>query len=400
MIAVSLLGALLAPALAQEAPSARHHVAQARQFVKNKWYEDAAAELEKALAAPGGAESFEAHWLGAQVYYELVDVDRAVSLADRAATLAPNADAREQAANYASFLRQTFGAVEIRGPEAGMRSRLQIESASVIFDADLKRLVNKVALRARDGAALPARLSLPAGDYLVNGVPVTVPAGGTGTVKLEMRQLGARGLAALQVTRLEIAAGTSVLFGERVDNLDSGGAFELALTVPAGPVLLGAVGTWDLRSYRAAGSETVTDLSTWSGGVRVGRELALGGPLGVRPSIGVRYGLVPGIALGCQESASQLTCAPDDPAEEVRIYALGRAVTPFAELSLEYREAGRTTALGVGVKVVAEQHVGTIANPGEAVLHDAPDTTLPYVAEPATWTATGVRLLANLSLAF
>lgn len=391
--------ALLPAAVAEEVKTARFHVAQARQFVKNKWYDDAAAEIEKALRAPGGDESFDAHWIGAQVYYELVDMDRAATLADRAATLAPDADTREQAAEYARFLRTTFGAVAIRGPEAGLRSRLQIEPTSVIFDADLKRLVNKVALQARDGATLPARYSLPAGDYLVNGVPVTVVPGGTANVDLALRQIGARGLAALQVTRLEIAAGTAVLFGERVENLDTGGAFELALTLPVGPVLLGAVGTWDVRSYRASDTESVTDLFAVSGGLRVGRELALDGPLGVRPSVGLRYGTVPGIRLACDEADGALTCgAPGD--GEADVFALGRALTPYGELSVELREGGRTTALGVGVKVVVEHHVGTVESPGEAALHDLPATVLPYTAEPATWSATGVRLLANISLAF
>jgi hypothetical protein len=42
-----------------------------------------------------------------------------------------------------------------------------------------------------------------------------------------------------------------------------------------------------------------------------------------------------------------------------------------------------------------------VASPGEAVLYDAPDgAPLPYDATPATWTATGLRLLANVSFAF
>ena len=57
-------------------------------------------------------------------------------------------------------------------------------------------------------------------------------------------------------------------------------------------------------------------------------------------------------------------------------------------------------------KVVAEQHFGTVESPGDAALHDLaalPDgasRTLPYTATTAAWSATGVRLLANLSLAF
>ncbi|MDP2310599.1 MAG: hypothetical protein Q8P18_31560 [Pseudomonadota bacterium] len=417
------LGLLLSVALAQEPPaapapregrgdgaSARHHVAQARQFVKNKWYDDAVVEIEAALAAPGGEDDFDAHWLGAQVYYELVRADRAVVLAERAALLAPNADAREQASSFATFLRATFGFVELRGPQAGMTSRLQLESTSVIFDADLKRLINKLALELREPTPLPMRLALPEGEYLLNGVKLVIRPDTTSTLDLQMKQLGARGLAALQVTRLEVGTGTTVLFGDRVANIRTGGAFELSLTQPVGPLLIGAVGTFDLRSYAAGGNTSATDLHAWSGGLRVGRELAMGGPLALRPSVGMRYGLVPGIGFACDEADGALACVPigdapaGDASPEVEIYAVGRAFTPFVELSLEYREAGRTTALGVGVKAVVEQHVGTVASPGDAVLFDAPDapaaSSLSYVAAPNTWTATGIRLLANVSFAF
>ena len=380
--------------------SVRHHVAQARQFVKNKWYEDAAVEIEAALAAPNGLDSFDAHWLGAQIYYELVDVDRAAALAERAAALAPNADAREQAANYSQFLRENFGVIEVTGPEAGMRSRLQLERSSVVFDADLKRLIAKVSARVHEPTPLPTRIGVPAGDYLLNGVAVTVPAGGTAPVALQMRQLGAQGMAALQRVRLEVGGGVSVLFGERVSNLRPGGAFDLSLTIPVGPLLIGAVGAFDLRSYHAAGAATTLDPRTFAGGVRVGRELALSGPLTLRPSLGVRYGLVPGIGFGCDETDDVLACTPAVDGAEVEIYALGTAVTPFLELAAEYREAGRTTAVGVGVKIIVEEHVGAVASPGEAALYDNPDATLPYTATPATWTATGVRLLADLSIAF
>ena len=413
------LGFLFSLALAQDpaegrdaGSSARHHVAQARQFVKNKWYDDAVVEIEAALAAPGGADNFDAHWIGAQVYYELVRADRALLLAERAALLAPNADAREQASSFATFLRATFGFVDLRGPQPGLTSRLQLESTSVIFDADLKRLVHTLALELREPTALPMRLSLPEGEYLLNGVKLVVRPDTTSTVDLGMNQLGARGLAALQVTRLEVATGTTVLFGERVENLRTGVAFELSLTQPVGPVLIGALGTFDVRSYAAGGNRSATDLHAWSGGLRVGRELALGGPLALRPSLGLRYGLVPGIGYACDEADGALACVPkgDFPTEDgdpaVEIYAVGRAFTPFVELALEYRDAGRTTALGIGVKAVVEQHVGTVASPGEAALvhapdHDGPDAaSLPYVATPNTWTATGIRLLANVSFAF
>lgn len=392
---------VVAAAMAEEGGSVRHHVAQAKQFVKNKWYDDAALEIEAALAAPGGADSFDAHWLGAQVYLELVDVARASELAERAAILAPNADAREQAANFSTWLKENFGVVEVRGPEAGITSRLQIERTSVVFDADQKRLINKVALKAHEQTRLPTKIGLPAGEYLVNGVAVTIPPGGTIPLVLDRRHLGAAGLAALQVTRVEVGAGASVLFGDRVSNLGTGGAFELGLTQPVGPVQIGLVGVFDLREYTAAESNRVADYRAVSGGVRLGQEFSVDGPLSIRPAVGVRYGLVPGVPFSCDEAEGALTCVPLHEGEaDVEIYALGRAVTPFAELSVAFREAGRTTALGVGVKAVVEEHIGSVANPGQAVLADLPDgSPLPYTAEPGTWTATGLRLLAHLSIA-
>ncbi|MFZ5475515.1 MAG: hypothetical protein ACOZNI_01965 [Myxococcota bacterium] len=392
--------AVVAAASAQE--SVRHHVAQAKQFVKNHWYADAAAEIEAALALEGGATDFEANWLGAQIYYELVDIDRALPLAKRAGDLAPSERARDRADAFHAFLRDSFGWVEIAAPHDGVVSRLQVECTSVLFDADLKRLVNKVSLELRERTVLPARVALPAGDYLVNGAPVTVAAGETATLSLAMSQLGARGLAALQVTRVEVSAGLGVLFGDRVDNLHPGAVGELSLTQPVGPLLVGLVGAYDLRSYSAGGATELTSPYGWSAGVRVGRELVVGGPLAVRPSVGARYARVPGIALSCVGEPGDIRCG--DPASvdgDLEIYAVGRAVVPFGELSVEYREAGRTTALGAGVKAVVEQAIGDVPDPGEAVLFDDPDgARFTYTTAPPTWTATGVRLLANLSIAF
>lgn len=394
---------VVAVAIAQDdGATVRHHLAQARQFAKNRWYADAAAEIEAALALPDGPTDWEVNWLGAQVYYELVEIERAIPLAKRAGDLAPSDAAREQADAFHAFLRDTFGWVEIEAPQRGMRSRLQVECTSLVLDADLKRLINKVSLTLRENTLLPTRVALPAGTYLVNGVEVTIAAGDTARVRLGMEQLGARGLAALQVTRLELSAGLGVLFGERVSNLTPGGAFELSLTQPVGPALVGLVGTYDLRSHRAGLGQQETSLWAMAGGLRVGYELVLGGPLAARPSLGARYGYVPGIGLVCDEAGGALACVPPDDADHaLELYAVGRAFTPFAELDVEYREAGRTTALGIGVKAVVEHHLGTVASPGDATLFDEPDATpLPYTATPSTWSATGVRLLANVSLAF
>ncbi len=386
----------------RDTASVRHHIAQARQFVKNQWYADAALEIEAALALPDGAGNFDVNWLGAQIYYELVRVDRALPLAERAAAVAVQPLAREQAEAFAELLRSTFGFLSVHGPYEGLTSRLQIERTSVLFDADLKQLINKLSLHLRERTPLPTRIALPDGEYLINGVAVTVTAGQDTVLPLDMGELGARGLAALQVTRLEISGGTSVLFGERVENLRPGGALDLSLTQPIGPLLIGVVGAYDIRDYTAGASRTASSPTAVSGGLRVGREFVLGGPLGVRPSIGVRYGLVPGIGFACHSADNSYTCVPIGEAPgEIEIYAVGRSFAPFAELSVEYREAGRTTALGMGVKAVVEQHIGSVASPGGAAIAAQPDADpLAYEAEASTWSATGIRLQANLSFAF
>ena len=130
---------IVASALAQD--SAGHHLAQARQFAHNRWYGDAAEEIERGLAAPGGTAKFELHWLGAQIYYELNRVDRARELAVRAVDLAPTEAARDQATAFRDFLVTTFGSLTIAAPYPGMRSRLQLELTSMVLDPDGKIVV-------------------------------------------------------------------------------------------------------------------------------------------------------------------------------------------------------------------------------------------------------------------
>jgi hypothetical protein len=375
-----------------------YHLAQARQFANNKWYDDAAAEIEAGLAAPGGSQSFELHWLGAQVYYELGRMDRARDLATVAADLAPDDTAREQATAMRDAVATTFGSLTLTAPYPGMRSRLQLESTSLLIDPELKRIVNKVALQLRDAVALPVTVWVPEGDYLVNGRPIHVAAGGTSQLKLELDQLGARGIAALQVSRLEISLGTAVPFGDDVANLRPGGAAEIAFTQPLGPVLLGALVSWDARSYIGGQGQSVFDPFALEGGLRIGRELVVGGPLAVRPSLGVRYGTVPGIALLCDDAGEAAATCPggDDPA--FAVFASGRAISPFAEVAVEYREAGRTTALGVGVKAVVAEAIGSTPTSGTAMFTDG--DTLTWTGSSQPWTATVIRLYTNLDLAF
>lgn len=393
---------VVALARAQEG-SVTYHLEQARQFVKNKWYADAAAEVEKGLVLPEGDSSFDLYWLGSQVYYELNDVERALVLARGALDLAPDGAAKDQAQAWMEFLA-TFGHVTLAAPRPGQASRLQLESTSVLFDPELKRLVNRLALELRETQRLPVTVSLPEGDYLVNGAPLHVAPGEKTRLELGLDQLGARGLAALQVPRLEVSLGTQVLIGDRVGNLLPGGSVEVAYTQPVGALLVGALVDWDLRTwnggYDQALGPRVVDPVSGAVGLRVGRELTVGGPVAVRPSVGARHAWVPGIALHCVGDAGALTCsAPGETPPDALAYVTSPAIAPFLELGAEFRRAGRSTALGLGVKATVEELIGAVPAQGEVVAVESA-TRIPWTAEGGGWTATGIRLHATVDLAF
>ena len=180
-----------------------------------------------------------------------------------------------------------------------------------------------------------------------------------------MRAIGSRGLAALQVTRLELAMGGRALFGDAAAALLPEPMAQLSLTQPVGPVLLGVLAEVCPTRYIDAQNRIITGEPAWALGGRLGRELYLAGAISIRPSILVRRSALSGLYSGAghlQQSDSVTT-------------ALG------GELSMEYREAGRTTALGTGIKLSADRAWGRLED-------DEP------------YALTGLRMLTNLSLAF
>jgi hypothetical protein len=384
-------------ALAQDA---QHHLDQANLFVRKQWYDDAAAELELAIASPGGETSFEAWWLLAQVRYELLDAEAALDAARTALDVAPTPEQAQVAQQYVDWLGGTFGVVELHGPQPAMESRLQLERTSLLFDPELKRFVDRVALAWTHPQALPLRIALPAGEYLIQGREVLVEAGGETRVDLPLSALGNSGFAALQVTRLELAAGVGKMGSARVPDLRPSLELQVGITQPVRGWLIGAIADWSLRSYTVEGYGAVQNPYSATLGVRVGRELMVAGPLAVRPGLGYRYGTLPGVPLSCTDDGTQLVCAPPDGSvAQVHVVAIGRAHIPFAEVSVDWRRAGRTTASGFGVRLVVEHARGTVPDPGTALLPGQDEPT-PTSTEDAAWSATGFRMMASFSHAF
>jgi hypothetical protein len=391
-------------ALAESPPTPGHAADQARLFIRKGWHEDAARELEAALATPEGQASFEVHWLLAQVSWELSDIGTAAEHARIAAGLAPGPDEEAACWQLVQDIDATFGSVRVGGPQDGTRSRLQLESTSTQFDPELKRFIAKKTLALTEPVELPVVLWLPGGTYLVNGQEVTVAPGREAALQLPPSALGARGLASLQVLRVEIGGGFGVLLGARVANLRPAVESELTVVQPLGRLLLGATFDKSFRAYEVDGYASARSPLALGGGVLLGTEVLLGGPLAFRPTLGYRYGLLPGLAFDCRESQGGLACAPELPGGDAtdRLYATARTHTGTLQLALDWREGGRVNAVGLGVRAALDQVLGRVPgeDTGARVGSDGePGAEIATTVQDGDFHATGIRILVNLSLA-
>jgi len=406
MLSPALWLTLIAGPAAAQSGAYTVHVEQAKLFVRKGWLDDALAELDAARATEDGAADYEVWWLTAQVRYELRDAEGAWQAADDAAAVAPDAEKKEQAYQLSKLLKRTFGALEIAAPRAGVSSRLQLESAGPVLDPDHKKWIDAVALDLRAQSLLPRVISLPQGSYLVNGVEVTVAPGERARMELPMDLLGAGGLAALQVPRVEVAAGLGMLFSGRVPNLNPSLEGQLGYTQPVGRLLLGAHLDYGYRSFQVEGQGTAWSPQAAGGGLRLGTELTVGGPLAIRPGLGYRFAQTPGVPLACsgRDLEDTWTCAvPEEgaPASDATIMAVGQAHIPYLEVAVHWRRAGRTTATGFGVRAAVDQAFGILPSEGEATVYTgggASEETLSFHVDEPGWSATGFRLLAELSL--
>ena len=127
-----------------------------------------------------------------------------------------------------------------------------------------------------------------------------------------------------------------------------------------------------------------------------------------RPSLGYRFGYLPGIALACESSdpldpfTGPYTCRVPGDADgepDLRVYAIARSHIPFAELALDYRRSGKTSAVGLGIKVIGEAVAGGIREQDKAIVEGSGEEVA-YSTTATSFTAASIRMLANFSFAF
>jgi len=394
-----LAGAALAQATGEGAGDLETHVAAAKLDLRRGWLPDAEAEIAAALRLPGAADDFELWALGAQIALENLDVATAKARARRCGEIAPDQDRRDLADALVYRLESAFGYVDVSTTQPGVWSRLQIEPLTSILDPEDKRFAADAALRWRDRTDLPVTLALPVGTWLINGQTVEVSPDQTTGLELPLRLTGTGALAALQVTRLELSSGVGQWVGARVADLYPVSRTQIGLTQPVGWLLLGLSAELDVQPWGAADHRVRTTPLGWGALGRVGGEVFLGGPLAVRPDLTLRWAQIPGIALACDDGATW-SCSWDGPGEgpQHHAYAPARAWIPGAELLVEYREAGRTTALGTGVKLTVERAFGAIPASGTATAADG--ATYPWASSDTRFGAWGLGMMANVGVVF
>jgi hypothetical protein len=251
-------------------------------------------------------------------------------------------------------------------------------------------------------------LVFPVGNYRINQLNVEVKANKESELEFTMSALGATGISALQVSRIEVSTGTGMVASTRTPNLRPSLEVQVSISQPFGSWIVGTQVDYSVRSFSVEGEGLVQDPLSYTVGARVGREILLGGPLSFRPSIGYRYGYLPGVELSCESSdpldpfTGPYTCRDPRDADgnpDLRVYAVARTHLPFAELALDYRQSGRSSALGMGVKVIGEAVLGNILERDHATI-DTTDERVQYSTQATQLTGVSVRMLANFSFAF
>ncbi len=361
---------LLATALAAESPA--WHAAQARQFLKRGWLDDADAEVRTGLLLDPAHVELNA--LCVELARGEGDIERALACASAgAAADTGDLDARAALSQAEAWLRSNFGFVEVRGP-AGIGSvRAAIVSTSLLLDEELRAAVTGAGERARKGLPLPSRLALPAGDYTLHGERVHVEAGGTSLLTLPPSRFPS---AAARGKRLDLGVGVAALSGHDLANQLPGLETELGFSAPLGTLRIGAAATWALRGYSGVDLGHEVSPYTIGGVLRLGMPLEIGKALVFAPGASLAGGMLPGLELACTLGGSPMACRPGRAdADQLPVYATGFALVPGASFAMELNVGPLVLGLRGGIGHV----FGVLPTPG--VLDEDGQLT-DWVSEP------------------
>lgn len=203
-VAVGLLicVGLVAPATPAGAQTPEQQMRALREqgihYHRKKRYGAAADVLERARTLPGGEEDYEVISTLGRVYYDMLIVDRAIPLAERAVELADSEQERGDAQRFVEGLRDRFGGVLLqapapphKGPSSGT---IKLEDRGGLIHLKKKQAFEELASRLDTEAVdLPLTVYLPFGRYAANGVEFVVARGAVTKVSVTPTPAG-RGL--------------------------------------------------------------------------------------------------------------------------------------------------------------------------------------------------------------
>lgn len=370
---------------------------QARFYVKKQFWDDAVTELDRVTATLEGRIDPEAWFLLAQARYQLGDLEGAQQAAQRSHSYARTDGQLQAAAGFESFLTEQFGVVLVKAPYDGLVGTLDVELTSTLFDPEQKVWLARVEKRIAGKQTLPVRVGLPLGTYKINGRDVEVIPGKTIEVVLGPGELST---GVTQLARAEVAVGIGAWLGADVEGLLPAIETQLALSQPAGPLIFGLMVDWSPRALVDISDAIVPVTQGFSAGIRVGVE-ARGPALVFRPSVGYRYARIPGVARGCVTGADDVFgCREGTDGADLVVYPIGGAHVPLVELALDWSDRSRKSALGLGVKGIAEHAFGQLPTEGDAV--DSRGVSFSWQLDPKerTFSATGFRFLLHVSMGF
>jgi len=372
---------------------------QARFQIRKGYFDQALADLERAVQHPDGRLDAEPWFLLAQVRLQLGDIVGARQAANKALTYARDPEQESQSAALVGLLDTGYGLVRVEATQPGTPWRPRLEPAQPLMDPGQAQIIERMARRIRKShEPLPRTVGLPVGNWIINGQPVDVSPTQTARITLHPGQ-AAGGMAAARLAWLEVDVGVHAsLSGE--SHLLPSPDVQVGLTVPVGgPWAVGLVGDWTALALQTDGGSYVFDGRTAQVGLRFGPLLDDGEVILVRPAIGYRFGGLSGVRLGCSR-ASDWACSnlDDGQGADLILYANGIAHVPFVEVAADWLDRRRTSGLGAGVRVSVEHALGRLQAGGKSRGEPLVEYTVDEASRSPSRTA--LRVLLHASLAF
>lgn len=326
-------------ASAAEADDYRSYVDQARLFLRRGWVADARTLLERASTHPDGRLDSEAWSMLASARYLTGDVPGAKVAAEQAHSHARNEQQLGVAVGLSAWLAQSFGAVRLAGAQPGASTRLDVQPQTPVLDPELRRYLALVQADDARATVLPTELWLPVGEYLINGVPVTIDPDAPSEQSIPVR---GRSAAWTQSAMVRARGLVTAPIDSNPGALPVGVGAAIGLRLPIGPLAVEGRATLTTRMAPPTLSGDARGVELGGAGL-LSTSLARRGPLTLDLAVGWSAGRLTALSARCDIDG----CTPNAADANQRVAAGKHG--PLAELAVFALERNTERALGMGL---------------------------------------------------